>query len=102
MYQLAKYLDVPQSIIQRTPTTDTYSAGSTQEEFYFRVPFDLLDKIWLGMELGMSALEIANDLCLTEEQVGRVITDIVQKKRTTDYLRTTPLALEPGSTLALV
>ena len=94
VYQLAEYLDVPQSIIQRTPTTDTYSAGSTQEEFYFRVPFELLDKIWLGMERGMPALEIANDLCLTEEQVGRVIADIVQKKRTTDYLRAAPPVLE--------
>ena len=91
---MAEYLDVPQSIIQRTPTTDTYSAGSTQEEFYFRVPFELLDKIWLGMERGMPALEIANDLCLTEEQVGRVIADIVQKKRTTDYLRAAPPVLE--------
>lgn len=94
VYQLAKHLDVPQSIIQRTPTTDTYSAGSTQEEFYFRVPFDLLDKIWLGTEHGMSALEIANDLCLSEEQISRVIADITQKKRTTDYLRTAPLALK--------
>ena len=95
VYQLAQYLDVPQSIIQRPPTTDTYSAGSTQEEFYFRVPFDLLDKIWLGMERGMSASEIGNDLNLTEEQVGRVLADITQKKRTTEYLRTIPLALEP-------
>lgn len=102
VYQLAKYLDVPQSIIQRTPTTDTYSAGSTQEEFYFRVPFDLLDKIWLSTESGMSALEIANDLNLSEEQVSRVVKDILQKKRTTEYLRTTPLALEPDSNLTPV
>lgn len=97
VYQLADYLDVPQSIIGRTPTTDTYSAGSTQEEFYFRVPFDLLDKIWLGMDRGMSAAEIANDLDLTEEQVDRVIADLLQKERTTQYLRTIPLPLEPIS-----
>lgn len=102
VYQLAEYLGVPQSIIQRTPTTDTYSAGSTQEEFYFRVPFDLLDKIWLGTECGMSALEIADDLCLSEEQVGRVIKDILQKKRTTEYLRTVPLGLDPNSALTPV
>ncbi|GAB1469205.1 NAD(+) synthase [Chloroflexota bacterium] len=97
VYQLADYLDVPQSIIGRTPTTDTYSAGSTQEEFYFRVPFDLLDKIWLGMDLGMDAAAIAKDLGLTEEQVDRVIADLLQKKRTTEYLRTIPLSLEPIS-----
>ncbi len=93
VYQLARFLDIPQEIIARTPTTDTYSAGSTQEEFYFRVPFDLLDKIWLGMERNMSALAIAQDLDLTEEQVDRVIADLTQKKRTTEYLRTNPLSL---------
>ncbi len=93
VYQLANYLGVPQGIVQRTPTTDTYSAGSTQEEFYFRVPFELLDKIWLGVEMGMPASEIAADLNLTEDQVGRVIADLAQKKRTTEYLRTLPLAL---------
>ncbi len=95
VYQLAHYLGIPQGIIQRTPTTDTYSAGSTQEEFYFRVPFDLLDKIWLGMDSGMSADAIAKDLDLTVEQVGRVIADLIQKKRTTEYLRTPPLSYSP-------
>lgn len=94
VYQLAKYLGVPKGIIERTPTTDTYSAGSTQEEFYFRVPFEQLDKIWLGMERGMDAAAIANDLGLTEEQVSRVTADIAQKKRTTEYLRMLPLHLE--------
>ena len=95
VYQLARYLNVPQGIIQRTPTTDTYSAGSTQEEFYFRVPFELLDKIWLGMDSGMSAGAIASDLDLAEDQVARVIADLVQKKRTTEYLRTIPLSFNP-------
>lgn len=94
VYQLATYLGVPKGIIERTPTTDTYSAGSTQEEFYFRVPFEQLDKIWLGMERGMDAAAIAKDLGLMEEQVSRVIADIAQKKRTTEYLRMAPLHLE--------
>lgn len=93
VYQLAQYLGIPSQIIERAPTTDTYSAGSTQEEFYFRVPFDLLDKIWLGVELQMSARAIAQDLGLTEEQVERVITDLKQKERTTEYLRTSPVSL---------
>lgn len=93
IYQLARFLEIPQRIIERIPTTDTYSAGSTQEEFYFRVPFDLLDKIWLGMERDMSASDVAQDLGLRAEQVERVMTDLTQKKRTTEYLRTCPVSL---------
>jgi NAD+ synthase len=43
VYQLAEYLDVPLEIRQRPPTTDTYSAPSTQQEFFFRLPFETMD-----------------------------------------------------------
>jgi NAD+ synthase len=88
VYQLGRYLGVPEEIQERVPTTDTYSAGSTQEEFFFRVPFDLLDAVWLGYERGVASDELAEALALSTEQVERVIADIVRKQRTTVYLRT--------------
>jgi NAD+ synthase len=93
VFQLAEYLDVPEEIRQRTPTTDTYPGGSTQEEFFYRIPFDLLDTIWFGYEQGVSNAEIAAALELTAEQVGRVIVDIENKKRATEFLRTPPVNL---------
>jgi len=93
VFQLAKYLDVPEEIRQRTPTTDTYPGGSTQEEFFYRIPFDILDIIWFGHEQGIPQEAIASALGLTTEQVGRVIADIESKKRTTEFLRTPPVNL---------
>jgi len=87
VYRLAEQLGVPEEIRRRTPTSDTYSAGSTQEEFFFRIPFDVLDHIWCGWERGIAPEAIAAGLELTADQVQRVIDDIVRKKRTTDYLR---------------
>lgn len=87
VYQLARCLGVPEEIQQRTPTSDTYSGGSTQEEFFFRLPFDVLDLVWLGHERGVPAGEIAGALGLSEEQVDRIVKDIVRKQRTTAYLR---------------
>ncbi|GIV66508.1 MAG: NH(3)-dependent NAD(+) synthetase [Bellilinea sp.] len=95
VYQLAKYLEIPTDIQQRPPTSDTYSAGSTQEEFFFRLPFEVLDLIWFGVENGYPTGEIAQQLNLSEEQVHRVALDIQQKKRTTEYLRLKPLRLNP-------
>jgi NAD+ synthase len=94
VYQLARYLDVPEDIQKRTPTSDTYPGGSTQEEFFFRLPFDILDTIWLGYERGISHPEIAQALNLTIEQVERVINDIIRKQRTTAYLRMTTIAMD--------
>lgn len=93
VYQLAKALDVPAEILSRSPTTDTYSADATQEEFFFRLPFILLDAIWLGSELGLSDADLAEKLNLQAEQVRRVLDDIRRKHRTTTYLRTPPLAI---------
>ena len=87
VYQLARYLGVPEEIQKRTPTSDTYSGGSTQEEFFFRLPFELLDVIWYGHAQGVPHGEIAAALDLSVEQVERVISDIVRKQRTTAYIR---------------
>jgi NAD+ synthase len=93
VYQLARYVGVPEEIQQRTPTSDTYSGGSTQEEFFFRLPFKILDTIWRGYERGISYDIIADALGLKTEQVARVIQDISRKQRTTAYLRMVPLSI---------
>lgn len=91
VYQLAEYLGVPSEIRRRTPTTDTYSAEQTQEEFFFRLPFKTLDKIWLGWEHGYSNEDIAEELELEPDQVENVVQDIIHKKNATEYLRMEPL-----------
>ncbi len=87
VFQLAEYLHVPEDIRSRTPTSDTYSAGSSQEEFFFRLPFDILDLIWFGYENNIPSEKIATELNLTQDQIIRVLNDIKRKKQTTDYLR---------------
>jgi len=94
VYQLAELLDIPAEIRSRTPTSDTYPGGSTQEEFFFRLPFALLDAIWEAHERGQPPEAIAASMHLTTEQVARVIADIQRKQRTTAYLRQATLFLE--------
>lgn len=91
VYQLAEYLEIPLEIQQRTPTTDTYSAEQTQEEFFFKLPFEILDTIWYGWENGFSVQEIARALDFSSDQVQNVINDIKRKKTTTEYLRMVPI-----------
>jgi NAD+ synthase len=97
VYQLAECLEIPASIRSRTPTSDTYSAGSTQEEFFFRVPFAVLDLVWAGFERQAPPTDIATALELTPEQVERVIDDITRKQRTTRYLRLPALTAHPAA-----
>jgi NAD+ synthase len=103
VYQLARLLDVPETIQQRPPTSDTYSAPSTQEEFFFRLPYETLDLLWYAREHGCSAEETAAGLDMTVSQVNNAFADFARKQRSTEYLRIPPLSLtaqgEPASAL---
>ena len=91
VYQLAANLDVPEAIQTRTPTTDTYSAPSTQEEFFFRLPYGTMDLLWYAQENGVSVEETAAALGLAEDQVRNAFSDFTRRSRTTEYLRAAPL-----------
>jgi NAD+ synthase len=91
VYQLAEHLEIPEEIRQATPTTDTYSAHSSQEEFFFRMPFEMMDLLWYALEHKVPVPEAAQVMDLTEEQVQRAFADLTRKQRTTQYLRTLPI-----------
>jgi len=96
VYQLAEYLDVPEIIQQRQPTSDTYSAPCTQQEFFFRLPFKTMDLLWYAQEQNVPISEIARAMGLTEAQVQRALDDFTRKQRTTEYLRMPPISIGNG------
>ncbi|MEP0829140.1 MAG: NAD(+) synthase [bacterium] len=94
VYQLAEYLGVPEEIIKRTPTTDTYSAEVTQEEFFFGLDFEHMDLLWYAMENKVPAKTAAKALGMTPEQVERAYFNIDRKIKATEYLRMEPLEVK--------
>ncbi len=95
VYQLAEYLEIPDEIRMRTPTTDTYSAEQTQEEFFYQIPFEVMDRVWYAMENNVPVEDIAAALNLPEKQVENIQGSILQKIKGTEYLRLEPLEIVP-------
>jgi NAD+ synthase len=93
-YKLARHLGVIDGILNREPTTDTFSLEQSQEDFYFSVHYSQLDLILWGKNHGVSPEEVSAQMGLTPQQVQRVYDDIDQKRRTTAYLHAAPLLLE--------
>lgn len=91
VYQLAEYLDIPEEIIRRIPTSDTYSAAQTQQEFFYQLPFEEMDLIWHGWENGYSTQEIAEALNCTQEMINQNFRNFERKQKTTEYLRMLPI-----------
>lgn len=91
VYQLAEYLDVPQEIIKRPPTTDTYTAEQTQEEFFFQMPYYEMDIIWYGIENDIAPSEIGTFLGKSSKEIELKYENIKRKHNTTEYLRISPI-----------
>ncbi len=94
VFQMAKFLAVPEEIRRRRPTTDTYSMSQDSEEFYFSVAHDVLDLCLYAKNHDIPPVEVAQAAHLKTEQVQRVYQDIDSKRRTTRYQHEPPLLLE--------
>jgi NAD+ synthase len=91
VYQLAEYLDVPKEIIDRTPTTDTYTAEQTQEEFFYQLPFELMDLLWYAFENNYSPEEVSPIVEKSPDDISKIYSNFERKNKTTDYLRMPPI-----------
>lgn len=99
VYALARHLGVIPEILNREPTTDTYSLEQTQEDFYFSLHYSKMDLLLWAKNHGVPVDEAAQGVDLPPEQVARVFDDIDQKRRSTAYLHARPLLLEDVSDL---
>ena len=91
VYQLAEYLQVPEEIRRRPPTTDTYSLPQSQEEFYFSLPLADMDLCLYAKDEGMTAADLAAVSGLTETQIERAWSTIESKRRHAAYLHRPPV-----------
>ena len=91
VYQMARFLRLPEAICNRPPTTDTYSLPQSQEEFYFSLPYDKMDLVLYGKDHGFSPDQIGGAVGLNSEQVERVFRDIEGKRRVASYLHAAPV-----------
>ncbi|RTL70967.1 MAG: NAD(+) synthase [Hyphomicrobiales bacterium] len=94
VYKLAEAIGVPEAIRSQPPSTDTYSLPQTQEEFYFALPYNLMDLMLLAHESGVPAIDAARATNFSEDQAQRAFQDIVAKKRIATQLHQPALKIE--------
>lgn len=94
VYALGEFLKVPDEIIKRAPSPDTYTATVSDTEFYFGIPFHLLDPFLWADEHNVTPAEVCSALSLSEEQYKRIKTNIENKAKATWHFLETPPTLE--------
>lgn len=94
VYDLARYLGLPEPICNSVPTTDTYSMEQGQDEFYFGLPYKDMDLALWAKNNGVSAQVLADSLGISTERAELIYADIDNKRRTTQYLHAKPYLVE--------
>ena len=59
IYQLGKHLDIPNEIIERKASPDTWSFDVSDEEFFYSLPYEIVDLILFAKEKSVPL----NDIC---------------------------------------
>ncbi len=83
--QLARFLPIPEGIINKTPSPDIIP-GIT-DEFAIGIPYEKLDLILLGLETNMEAEDIAAEVSIKREAV-EYVAELVKRSA---HMRSSPL-----------
>ena len=94
VFEIGRYLGVPEEILEREPTTDTYSLPQTQDEFYFALPYREMDIALKAYNEGMGPEALSGEIGITMEQAVRVFRDIESKINATRYLHMGPAVID--------
>ena len=86
VYDLAEHLGVPASIRSRPPTTDTFSAPQSQEQYFYGTSVETGDALWLAWHEGRDAAAVATQLAMTEADVEKFYETYGRRSKYAEYL----------------
>lgn len=89
VYDLARQLGVPDEIRKRPPTTDTFSAPQSQEEYFYGTTVEVGDQLWQAWHRGQSAEAVSAALDLPTSDVQQFFDLYKRRAVYADYLRET-------------
>ena len=99
VYALARYLELPQGISGRAPTTETFSLPQSQAEFYFGYPPEQMDLLLWGELNEVAPAYVAEETGLSTAAVEAAFREISRRREATNYLRA-PAVLLSDETVA--
>jgi NAD+ synthase len=95
VYAVARELGLPEAIVSRAPTTETFSLPQTQEEFYFGYSYERMDALMWGHEHGIEPADVAPRVEMSTEEVGVAYAEIERRRTATAYLHAPAVVFSP-------
>ena len=73
IYQLGKFLNVPNEVISKDASPDVWSYTTNDEEFFYSVPYKIVDLILYGRENNLSVNEIQKHSKISIENIEKLL-----------------------------
>lgn len=90
VYALGRLLNVNEEIIKRPPSADTWSHYTTDEEFYWRMPIQIMDQLLYAQEHQLPMQVIEKSTGLSRDTIEKAQKHINRVRDTTEYIRAAP------------
>ena len=94
IYQIANFLKLPEEIINQDASPDVWSFKTSDEEFFYAVPYNIVDLILYGREKNLSISEIAKFSNLGSEKIEKLIQFQNQKQNKSQTMREKPHSID--------
>jgi len=90
VYKLSELLKIDKKILSRAPSPDTWSHFTSDEDFYLRMPYDILDQLLYAEEHHLPPEIVQKCTGLTSDQMDSAIKHIHRMKNASRMLQLAP------------
>lgn len=90
VYKLSELLKIDKKIISRAPSPDTWSHYTSDEDFYLRMPYDILDQLLYAEEHNLPPEIVRKCTGLTSDQMNSALKHIHSMKNASRMLQLAP------------
>jgi len=98
IYQLGEFLGIPDEILKKEASPDVWSYSTSDEEFFYSVPYDVVDLILYARENGLSIKDVQKISNLSIEDIESLYQIQKQKQIKSQHMREIPHSWIPDFT----
>lgn len=98
IYQLGKFLKIPEEILTKDASPDVWSFATSDEEFFYSVPYEVVDLILYARENNLSIKDIQKFSNLPVEDIENLLRIQNQKQAKSQHMREIPHGWMPDFT----
>lgn len=90
IYQVGRFLKVPEEILVKDASPDVWSFPTTDEEFFYSMPYDVVDLLLYAQENNLSVKDIQKYSNLSVENIENLLRIQNQKQIKSQHMREIP------------